>query len=203
MESGVSTRTSIIDAAGRVFAQFGLRKTTMGEIIRAAGYSRGTVYKHFATKEDVFHAVVSRELEDILSSVREAMESETSARGKLRAAALTQFEAVNEKMNVYRVTMQSWAELAWDARFARLHAHGEGPLDRPLCELITDIVRHGVEQGEIETDDLEMTATVIQASLKGAAMMVLFRAELDGFRPIVERMVEMIFDGLRPREETA
>lgn len=55
-------RTRLLEAAARLFARWGFDKTSVGEIAREAGVSKGGVYLEFSTKEALFQAVLHREL---------------------------------------------------------------------------------------------------------------------------------------------
>jgi AcrR family transcriptional regulator len=54
------TRSLLLDAAEEVFAEKGFTPASLDDIARAAGYTKGAIYKHFATKEDLFLAVSER-----------------------------------------------------------------------------------------------------------------------------------------------
>jgi AcrR family transcriptional regulator len=54
------TRSLLLDAAEDVFAEKGFTAATLDDIAYAAGYTKGAIYKHFATKEDLFLAVSDR-----------------------------------------------------------------------------------------------------------------------------------------------
>jgi AcrR family transcriptional regulator len=54
------TRSLLLDAAEEVFAEKGFTPASLDNIARAAGYTKGAIYKHFATKEDLFLAVSDR-----------------------------------------------------------------------------------------------------------------------------------------------
>ena len=54
------TRSLLLDAAEEVFAEKGFTPATLDDIAGAAGYTKGAIYKHFATKEDLFLAVSDR-----------------------------------------------------------------------------------------------------------------------------------------------
>ncbi len=54
------TRSLLLDAAEEVFAEKGFTTATLDDIAYAAGYTKGAIYKHFATKEDLFLAVSDR-----------------------------------------------------------------------------------------------------------------------------------------------
>src|SRR6476620_11296330 len=54
------TRGLFVDAAEQVFAEKGFVPATLDDIAKAAGYSKGAIYKYFATKEDLFLAASDR-----------------------------------------------------------------------------------------------------------------------------------------------
>jgi AcrR family transcriptional regulator len=57
-----SKRRQILDGAGKVFMELGFDGASMGEIARAAGVSKGTLYVYFADKNRLFEAIVEREV---------------------------------------------------------------------------------------------------------------------------------------------
>jgi AcrR family transcriptional regulator len=54
------TRSLLVDAAEQVFGEKGFLAATLDDIAQAAGYTKGAIYKHFSTKEDLFLAVSDR-----------------------------------------------------------------------------------------------------------------------------------------------
>lgn len=59
-ESALSRTEEIADAAVPVFLRYGLRKTSMDDLARAAGLSRQGLYLHFKNKQQLFHASLRR-----------------------------------------------------------------------------------------------------------------------------------------------
>src|SRR5690242_2971400 len=54
-------RRQILDGARAVFLSQGFDAASMGEIARAAGVSKGTLYVYFESKEDLFQAIVQQQ----------------------------------------------------------------------------------------------------------------------------------------------
>jgi AcrR family transcriptional regulator len=54
---------AILDAARAVFEQYGARRANVDDVAAAAGVSRSTLYRRFASKEDLLGAVVAREVD--------------------------------------------------------------------------------------------------------------------------------------------
>ncbi len=55
------TRTRILDAADEQFQKWGVQRSTMEDVARQAGVSRITVYRRFATKDELVEQVILRE----------------------------------------------------------------------------------------------------------------------------------------------
>jgi AcrR family transcriptional regulator len=60
-EDDSAKRRQILDGARRVFMNLGFDGASMGEIARAAGVSKGTLYVYFADKNRLFEAIVEQE----------------------------------------------------------------------------------------------------------------------------------------------
>jgi AcrR family transcriptional regulator len=67
----LETREKIVEAAERVMRERGLARSTTKEIAREAGYSEGTLYKHFQSKEDLFLSVLAERLPSLVALSRE------------------------------------------------------------------------------------------------------------------------------------
>ena len=61
----------ILDAARAVFEQYGARRANVDDIATAAGVSRSTLYRRFATKDDLLAAVVLRETDAFLADLED------------------------------------------------------------------------------------------------------------------------------------
>ena len=59
-EEALATRSHILDTAERVFELRGVSGTSLNEIAKAAGLTRGAIYWHFENKADLFNAMMER-----------------------------------------------------------------------------------------------------------------------------------------------
>ena len=71
------TRSLLLDAAKEVFAERGFMAASLDDIASAAGYTKGAIYKHFATKEDLFLAVSDRYWRRYFDNFAEVMATST------------------------------------------------------------------------------------------------------------------------------
>lgn len=60
---GTDARTKILETATRLFATQGYDSTSLAQVARDASVSKALIFWHFATKETLFHEVVSRTIE--------------------------------------------------------------------------------------------------------------------------------------------
>ncbi|MBE0689783.1 MAG: TetR/AcrR family transcriptional regulator [Anaerolineae bacterium] len=61
----------ILDAAFALITHYGYDKTTVDEIAREAGISKGAIYLHFKSKEALFEALIMRESESLSEQLME------------------------------------------------------------------------------------------------------------------------------------
>jgi AcrR family transcriptional regulator len=66
-------REAILDAAGEVFTTKGFDATRMDDVARAAGIAKGLLYKHFASKDALFDALVDRQGRRYVTEMREML----------------------------------------------------------------------------------------------------------------------------------
>ena len=59
-DKALETRNRILDAAERLFSEQGVSHTSLADIAKAAGVTRGAIYWHFRDKGEVFTAMVDR-----------------------------------------------------------------------------------------------------------------------------------------------
>jgi len=59
-EEALETREQVLDAAERIFRERGVGHASLAEVADAAGVTRGAIYHHFASKVDLFEAMLAR-----------------------------------------------------------------------------------------------------------------------------------------------
>lgn len=64
-------RRQLLDAAERLFLKRGYRATTVEEIARGAGLTKGAVYHHFKNKEDILYEMVKYTAEQFIRGLAE------------------------------------------------------------------------------------------------------------------------------------
>src|ERR1700677_4526864 len=79
------TRTLLLRAAEQVFARVGYEKAQVEEIADAAGFSKGALYAHFKSKEELFLGMYETKTAASLVKLRHALDSAPTRDGKIDA----------------------------------------------------------------------------------------------------------------------
>ena len=79
------TRARLIQSAEKMFARDGFEAAKLEEIAADAGYTRGAVYANFESKEDLFFALLEREISTRIASLEREMEKLREPEAKLKA----------------------------------------------------------------------------------------------------------------------
>ena len=157
-------KDDILREAQKLFQQFGLKKTTMEDIARALGKGKSTLYYYFASKEEIFDAVVMKEMEEVFNNVKTAVQKAGSAEEKLKAFTLTKIKSVQKKANLYKLVKGEMQDTI------RCMKHLRTQYDIREIQLVREILSFGICNGEFMKqiqDDLDILPSVMVSSLRG------------------------------------
>ena len=107
-------RTGILEAASRLFAEYGYEATTVRQIADAVDILAGSLYHHFATKEDMLHAVIRAGLGQMVDGNRTLSHLPLDAEHRLVASVIWRFRQYVEQWQFHAILIQ-------DGRFFRRH----------------------------------------------------------------------------------
>lgn len=141
-------RLALVETAIRVFSDGSYRGTTTAEIARAAGVSEPILYRHFASKRDLYLAA----LDHVWGQARARWLDALEAAGNVREA----FEAIGRdhvairdcKSQLAELWVQALGEAADDPELRRhLRRHL-----REVHRFIAGVIRRGQEEGVLNRD---------------------------------------------------
>jgi AcrR family transcriptional regulator len=85
-EKQANTRSRLIDAAGTVFARRGLHHASIDEVAEQAGFTKGAFYANFASKEELFLAMLDQRFAARLEELERATAGDESPEEQARQA---------------------------------------------------------------------------------------------------------------------
>ena len=186
------THRRILQAALDCFTRHGYHATTMDDIAAESGTSKGTLYWHFGSKENLLESAIRWFFEtrfgpDALS----VLETSPSAAGKLRILAESTVDLVGEAQPIFHLFLEFWASSANRATSADTWLDLLGGYQ----EIIVAIIHEGVERGEFSPVDAEALAWALTAAYDGLAAYVMLKPDLDLAR-IHTAFIETFLEGL-------
>ncbi len=196
-EEAEATREKILDAGLKVFSKKGYVSTTLDDIAREAGVTRGAVYWHFKNgKPELFEALISERsrgaqeiangvvaeggtplhmLERILTRMMEYLEEDD------------EFRAVQE-LTILRTEVVPELEESMKEKFR---------LQRASIDSFADIIRNGQEAGEIRPDvDPEIAAVAAIGLMNGVIVMWMMDHSLFSIKAYAGPIVQTWLKGL-------
>ncbi|KAF0846883.1 TetR/AcrR family transcriptional regulator [Nocardia caishijiensis] len=99
-------RQVVLDAARDVFVAYGYHGTSMEDISSRAGMSKPVLYTHYASKLDLYLAVLQRYLDRMVGGVRKALAG-TKGEQKVRRAVGAYFDFVDEDAGGHTLVFES------------------------------------------------------------------------------------------------
>ncbi len=96
----------ILDEAARLFREKGFHGASVRDIVRAVDMLPGSLYYHFAAKEDLLVAVYAEGVRRISESVRRAIDGKSDPWDRLQAACVAHLEALLEESDYAQVVIR-------------------------------------------------------------------------------------------------
>ena len=158
-------RQAILEQAIRTFAELGFRGTDVQVIADRAGVGKGTVYRYFGSKEDLFWATTFEVMLRLDQQVFAAMEGVEGACAKLRAAAIAYAQFFEANPAISRsVRPRSRGVPRHRARVAPRAPREDDRQDRRYLE-------QGIEAGELRPVDTRQTTIALGCLLYGTTVL--------------------------------
>jgi AcrR family transcriptional regulator len=162
---GEDTRRAILDAAREAFVRLGFERATNSDIAAAANVTAAAMYRHFASKADLYAAVVHEALADITPRLRSAVASQPSVRAAFRAV-IGQLDSLNEqRRGTARLLSSLPTEMQRHPQIAQRMLADPGQ----IYTIITELVEAGVNKGEIAREKAQRVISVMIATFMGVS----------------------------------
>lgn len=111
-----SRRAAIIEQAAQSFYELGFDRTTVRDIAAAAGMTSGSIFYHFATKEELLAWVIREGLTLGHETAERALLGATTPVEQYLALFIGHLKALHDDRHIHKVSVQEWSRLADDDR---------------------------------------------------------------------------------------
>lgn len=192
------TRTKLLQAAGEVFAARGYDRASLDAVAEAAGLTKGAVYSSFASKNELFYALMRERIGERLAMVSEAVESEATGDAITREAGAGLGEMIFSQTDWHLLFIEFWARAVRDPELREEFARQR----RSARELIAGFLQQQADQLGIELPmPPDQLAVAVLALSNGIAIEQL--ADPDTVDPsIFGSILGLLLKGLRAKGST-
>lgn len=172
-------RAEILGAAGRLFAERGVRETTVRQIAEEVGVLAGSLYYHFENKESILDALMRPYVEALLERYRRCAAREGDARSRLEWLVETSLEAVLEHPHENAILQAELPRSFRDEHYRYLQ-----DTVAEIERIYVAVIQTGMDAGRIRSD--------VEARFLFRTLMDIVKGTTYWFDPAVHRVPDLM-----------
>ena len=181
-----SKQEEILAAASKVFAARQYHEVLCDEIAEEAGVGKGTIYRYFRTKEDLYFATILHGYEAINESLAAAISAESTPEKRLERIAREILKYFWDRRYFYSLLYRNEQRfLAQEGRLKKNREH--------LVELVEKTIRRGIETGAFRRVDPKTAAELFLGMVRAVNV---FRRETDRLEDLVSELIGLWTRGI-------
>ena len=185
MKQSERKKLQIIAAAEQEFKNYGLAGTNMDKIAAAAQVSKRTVYNHFASKDELFQAIIFGLLEQLDSAAEFDFDENMPLREQLRLIAINEVTLLTSE-NFIGLARVTYMEMLNNQSFANEIAAKMGN-----CELLfSQWIEAACQKNKLEVADAAYASQQFIYQLKG----FIFYPLLYGLETMTQEKIDKVID---------
>ncbi len=191
-------KQQIIEAAAAVFAQKGFYQASMDDIVQESGLSKGGLYWHFKSKDDIVTAVLDQFFSAEMDEIGEILTAPFSAREKICQLMQQMMADTVEELTAYlNIWLEFYAVAAREGAFRErmlVYLH-------QLVDLLTVLIQQGIDAGEFRPANARDVAMTAAAQFEGLVLLWAIDPEHVDLLRLTGTAVSLLLDGLQKRED--
>ena len=188
-----SSRDIILDTARNIFKRFGFSKTSIGDIAIAARKGRRTIYTYFESKEDIYKAVIEKEVDVLRTKLIDVIFAESTAEEKLKGYMITRMVTINELANYYEALRNDYLQ------DFKIIENIREDFDNQEINMISEILTEGVENNDFKIENINLTAKAIVIALKGFEIPFFIEKVDKDIEGQLNSLIDILFNGILKR----
>ncbi len=143
----MSRRDELLDLAATMFAERGLRATTVRDIADSAGILSGSLYHHFSSKEEMVDEVLRGFLDWLFERYQEIVATEPNPLERLKGLFMASFEAIEDRHAQVVIYQDEAKRLSGQGRFSYVEER-----NKEQRKMWLDLLNQGVDEGYFRPD---------------------------------------------------
>ena len=181
---------SILNTAKKMFARYGLRKTSIEEMARVARVAKATIYSYFGNKDQVYLEVLRREKDEIVGKVSASVDQEAFPVDRLVVFVKAKFRYMRQATNILNLDREGIENLLPSAESIR------NELFESEVDIIHSILKSGIEKGVFYLNYPLLTARAIGHALRGFELNWLVQESEERIDRYLDELMAILFYGV-------
>jgi AcrR family transcriptional regulator len=166
----------------------------MDDIAKGMGKGKSSIYYYFNSKEDIFSAVVEKELFELRSKIITSVTLARDPKEKLKAYVNERMQGLRNLVNLYNVLRTEFLSQRDFTDKIRMKT------DEEEIRIINTILDEGVSDGIFYLDDTYLTAIALVTALKGMEVpLVVTQQKENPLEMRLDRLLDVLFYGMLKR----
>jgi AcrR family transcriptional regulator len=188
-------RAAILEGAMRCFEKKGYQATTIEDIVRYLGSSKGAIYTYFSSKEEIFIQLMQERTKRSMNDLKRQFDDIPDASGKIRLILRRFREASLEMSRLYgKVHYEFWLYSSRQENLKKLMVRRFDEAMQFLAEIVTE----GKQKGEFREDvDERIAASLFWALRDGVGLHFAVTGEEAAHQAVWAAAEEMFFRYLK------
>ena len=142
-----SRRDELLELAATMFAERGLRATTVRDIADSAGILSGSLYHHFSSKEEMVDELLRGFLDWLFDRYQEIVATEPNPLERLKGLFMASFEAIANRHAQVVIYQDEAKRLTDQPRFGYVEER-----NKEQRKMWVDVLSQGIEEGYFRPD---------------------------------------------------
>lgn len=190
------TRLGIMNAALTVFSDKGVSRSSLADIAKEAGVTRGAIYWHFENKSDLMHKMMLHYFDDVDASIRLKYE-DLKGEALLLKLAESWLEMIENNDDIQKMMEISFYKMEHTGEMSSLHDIESGILQSDISEL-TESLQHSIDNGEFKADtDLHEFSIAFISSIQGILMQWVLLKKNFSLKSVANKSINALLNSIR------
>ena len=193
-------RREILHAAAHIVARSGIANVTMTDIATAAGVGKGTIYEYFASKEEIYGAIIRTYLDRAETVAARRMFRARTPREKISALLTAWLDSTEEESGDFmRLFIDVWSEAIRQTSSEVGKVFDMKSYFRQYRAFVASILQDGIDAGDLKPMDTITAAGSLLALFDGVMLQWLLDRESVDVRKTIDTILNIIWNGIGAR----
>ncbi|QVK19248.1 TetR/AcrR family transcriptional regulator [Mycoplasmatota bacterium] len=192
-------RNKILNIAKKIITEKGVEHLSIRKITNELDYSPGIIYHYFKDKNEIIETLAKDGYMKILSAISKTKRDVNDPLMEIKSIFQAYINAVLDYPEEYKAFM-----LSNDPNIIEKTTVLEKGISKrsKTMSLLTEIIQRGIDEGQFQDNDAELTAQIVWSSAFGLVIRLIIENKIgnDQKEKLIQKHFEILFNGLLKKE---